>query len=60
MNSRGPTEKVHIKRTFTLSVAICMGVIMPGDLKVAHINQIFRFNHRVFVLSVTVPLYANI
>ena len=44
MNSRGPSEKVHFKRNFTLSVAICMGVIMLRDLKVVHIKQVVRFN----------------
>ena len=45
VNSRGPSEKVHLhKRNFTISVAICMGVIMLGDLKVVHIKQVFHFN----------------
>ena len=33
MNSTGPSKKVHIKRNFTLTVARCMGVIVPGDFK---------------------------
>ena len=35
VNSRGPSEKVHYKRNFT---------IMLGDIKVVHIKQVFRFN----------------
>ena len=27
-------------RNFTLSVACCMGLLMPGDFKVAHINEV--------------------
>ena len=57
MNSRGPSEKVHFKRNFTISVAICMGVIMLGDLKLVHIKQVVRFN---LVRYNEVPLYANV
>ena len=48
MNSTGPSKKVHIKRNFTLTVARCMGVIIPWDLKVVHIKRCFTLN--VFVL----------
>ena len=48
MNSMGPSKKVHIKRNFTLTVARCMGVIIPGDFKVVHIKRYFALN--VFVL----------
>ena len=57
MNSTGPSKKVHIKRYFTLTVARCMGVIIPGDFKVVHINRYFTLN--VFVLTrfhCTVPI----
>ena len=49
MNSTGPSKKVHIKRNFTLTVARCMGVIIPGDFKVVHIKRHFALN--VFVLT---------
>ena len=49
MNSTGPSKKVHIKRNFTLTVAGCMGVIVPGDFKVVHIKRDFALN--VFVLT---------
>ena len=49
MNSTGPSKKVHIKRNFTLTVARCMGVIIPGDFKVVHIKRYFALN--VFVLT---------
>ena len=49
MNSTGPSKKVHIKRNFTLTVARCMGVIIPGDFKVVHIKWYFALN--VFVLT---------
>ena len=49
MNSTGPSIKVHIKRNFTLTVARCMGVIIPGDFKVVHIKRYFVLN--VFVLT---------
>ena len=44
MNSMGPSKKVHIKRNFTLTVARCMGVLIPGDFK-----RYFTLN--VFVLT---------
>ena len=43
MNSTGPSKKVHIKGNFTLTVARCTGVIIPGDFKVVHIEEVFRF-----------------
>ena len=43
VNSRGPSEKVHYKRNFTVSVAICTGVIMLRDFKVVHIKKVFCF-----------------
>ena len=46
-NSTGPSKKVHIKRNFTLTVARCMGVIIPGDFKVVHTKRYFTLN--VFV-----------
>ena len=49
MNSMGPSKKVHIKRNFILTVARCMGVIIPGDFKVVHIKRYFALN--VFVLT---------
>ena len=49
MNSTGPSKKVHIKRNFTLTVARCMGVIIPGDFKVVHIKRYFALN--AFVLK---------
>ena len=49
MNSTGPSKKVHIKRNFTLTVARCMGVIVPGDFKVVRIKRDFALN--VFVLT---------
>ena len=49
MNSMGPSKKVHIKRNFTLTVARCMGVIVPGDFKVVRIKSYFALN--VFVLT---------
>ena len=49
MNSTGPSKKVYIKRNFTLTVARCMGVILPGDFKVVHIKRYFALN--VFVLT---------
>ena len=49
MNSTGPPKKVHIKRNYTLTVARCMGVIIPGDFKVVHIKRYFALN--VFVLT---------
>ena len=49
MNSTGPSKKVHIKRNFTLTVARCMCVIIPGDFKVVHIKRFFALN--VFVLT---------
>ena len=49
MNSTGPSKKVHIKRNFTLTVARCMGVIIPGDFKVVHIKRYFTLN--VFILT---------
>ena len=49
MNSTGPSKKVHIKRNFTVTVARCMGVIIPGDFKVVHIKRYFALN--VFVLT---------
>ena len=49
MNSTGSSKKVHIKRNFTLTVARCMGVIIPGDFKVVHIKRDFALN--VFVLT---------
>ena len=33
MNSTGPSKKVYIKRNFTLTVARCMGVIIPGNFQ---------------------------
>ena len=45
MNSMESSKKVHIKRNFTLIVARCMGVIIPGDFKVVH-----DFSLNVFVL----------
>ena len=33
MNSRGPHKNVHIKRNFTITVASCISVIMPGDFQ---------------------------
>ena len=48
INSK-PSKKVHIKRNFTLTVARCMGVMIPGDIKVVHINRYFDLN--VFVLT---------
>ena len=48
MNSTGPSKKVHIKRNFTLTVARCTCVIIPGDFKVVHIKRFFTLN--VFVL----------
>ena len=44
-----PSKKVHIKRNFTLTVARCMGVIIPGDFKVVHTKRYFALN--VFVLT---------
>ena len=49
MNLTGPSKKVHIKRNFTLTVARCMGVIIPGDFKVVRIKRYFALN--VFVLT---------
>ena len=49
MNSTGPSKKVHIKRDFALTVARCMGVIVPGDFEVVHIKRDFALN--VFVLT---------
>ena len=49
MNSTGPSNKVHIKRNFTLTVARYMDVILPGDFKVVHIKRNFALN--VFVLT---------
>ena len=49
MNSTRPSKKIHIKRNFTLTVARCMGVIIPGDFKVVHIKRDFALN--VFVLT---------
>ena len=49
MNSTGPSKKVHIKRNFTLTVARCMDVIIPGNFKVIHIKRYFALN--VFVLT---------
>ena len=49
MNSTGPSKKVHIKRNFTLTVARCKGVIIPGNFKVVHIKRDFALN--VFVLT---------
>ena len=49
MNSTGPSKKVYIKRNFTLAVATCMGVIIPGDFKVVHIKRYFALN--VFLLT---------
>ena len=46
MNSMGPLKKVHIKRNFTLTVARCIGVIIPG---VVRIKRCFALN--VFVLT---------
>ena len=43
-NSTGPSKKVHIKRNFTLTVARCMGVIIPGDFKVVYIKRYFTLN----------------
>ena len=40
MNSRN----VHIIRNFTLTVASCVSVIMPGDFKVVCIKQVSHFN----------------
>ena len=54
MNSRGPSKNVHIKRNFTITVASCISVIMPGDFKVVRIKQVFRFNS---VRINEVPLY---
>ena len=48
MNIMGPSNKVHIKRNFTLTVVRCMGVIIHGDFKVVHIKRDFALN--VFVL----------
>ena len=44
MNSRGPSKILHINRNFTITVASCISPIMPGDLKVVRIKQVFRFN----------------
>ena len=49
MNSMGPSKKVHNKRNFTLTVARCMGVTIPGDFKVVHTKRYFALN--VFVLT---------
>ena len=56
VNSRGPSEKVHFKRNFTKSVAIYVGMIMFGDIKVVQIKQVFRFNR---VHYKEVPLYSG-
>ena len=50
INSRGPSEKVHFKRNFTGSVAI---FVMPGDLNLVRINQVFNC-----VCVNEVPLYV--
>ena len=49
MNSTGPSKKVHIKRNFTLTVAGCKSVIIPGAFKVVHIKRYFALN--LFVLT---------
>ena len=49
MNSMEPSKKVHIKRNFTLTVARCMGVLIPVDFKAVHIKRYFALN--VFVLT---------
>ena len=55
MNSRVPSQNVHnIIRNFTLTVASCVGVIMPGDFKVVCTKQVFHFNS---VRINEVPLY---
>ena len=56
MNSRGPSKNVHINRNFTITVASCISVIMPGDFKVVRIKQVFRFNS---VRINGVPLYSG-
>ena len=35
MSLRGPSKSIRISRNFTLTVASCISVIMPGDFKVA-------------------------
>ena len=44
MNFRVPLKNVHIIRNFTLTVASCISVIMPGDFKVVCIKQVFHFS----------------
>ena len=44
MKKGEPDLKAEIeehKRNFTLTVASCISVIMPGDLKVVRIKQVF-------------------
>ena len=41
---QGTIKNVHIIRNFTLTVASCISVIMPGDFKVVCIKQMFHFN----------------
>ena len=49
INSRGPSKMfIIIIRNFTLTVASCINVIMPGDFKVVHFNRYFALT--VFIL----------
>ena len=42
MNSRGPSKTFILKRNFTITVATCISVIMPGDFNV--VRKVFSFN----------------
>ena len=53
---QGTIKNVHIKRNFTITVASCISVIMPGDFKVVCIKQVFCFNS---VCINEVPLYVD-
>ena len=44
MNFRGLSKNVHVSRNFTLTVASCISVIMPGNFKAVCIKQVFHFN----------------
>ena len=46
MNSRGPSNIVHISRNFTLTVASCIGVKEPGAIKEVYIAGLLT----VFIL----------
>ena len=56
MNIYGTIKNVHIIRNFTLTVASCISVIMPGDFKVVCIKQVFHFNS-VHINKVSLKLY---